>query len=236
VGGVAHFFDKETGMTTNEWHSWQLAMRRQAEEEEILRYRQWQERLEKKMRASRAAREAAAAKAAPANAGVGWRVIENPQTSHAVLEERAHAIHAFVWHEEDFPEGWRFRWGQLDDTLLSLAGAAEVCAARSAGRVLGLAVMNHQIILLDEENQRGRPVRDIVKTIVHELCHVKVRNTVHGPQFQRALKSAMTYYDHTPGAPALASAITSVLASAARPTPRVGVRYPFPDSQIEYRG
>ena len=33
----------------------------------------------------------------------------------------------------------------------------------------------------------------------------------------------MRCYDAAPGAPA-------------RPMPRVGVRYPFPDSQIEYRG
>jgi hypothetical protein len=90
--------------------------------------------------------------------------------------------------------------------------------------------MNEKLILLDEKNQQERPDRDVVETIVHELCHLNVRSTVHGPQFQAALKSAMAYYDRTPGAPAL------VLAPVAHPTPRVGMRYPFPDSQIEYRG
>jgi hypothetical protein len=175
--------------TMTEWVRQQLAVRRQAEEEELSRFRQWKAREEKRMRDARAA--APKAPPPPATRGPGWKILENPIIPHTTLEERARAIWAFCWHEADWP-GWSVRWGKLDPLLLDLASAAEVCAARSVGEVLGLAVMNHKIILLDEENQRGRPVRDVVKTIVHELCHVTVRNTVHGPQFQRALESAMT--------------------------------------------
>jgi len=204
-------------MTTDQWCREQRAAQREAEEQ-------------KRMRDARAARRSPPP---PANAGMGWRVIENPQTPHAILEERAHAIHEFIWHSSDFPD-WRVRWGVLDPLLLTLAGATDVCPARSAGRVLGLAVMNHKIILLDEENQRGRPVRDIVKTIVHELCHVKVRNTVHGPQFQRALASAMAYYDGAIDA----AAPSSVANVTARPVPPRGVRFRPGglDPTLEYRG
>lgn len=200
-------------MTTDEWCRERRAEQRQAEEQ-------------KGMRDVRAARRSPP----PATRGPGWEILANPRVPHAILEERFRAIHAFIWHEEDLPEAWRYAWGKLDAVALNLAGATEVCPARAAGRVLGLAVMNHKVIILDEQNQRGRPVRDIVQTIVHELCHVKVRNTVHGPQFQRALKSAMSYYDAPTPSP--------VANVTARPTPRMGVRFRPGglDPTLEYRG
>lgn len=223
-------------MTDREWHESNLAVTRQAREEWLVRERETTLRMQRTLRAKRAVQAAVAQKTAPpppATRGPGWALVAEPLVAHEVLEDRARAIWAFCWHEADWPEGWRIRWGQLDDTLLGILGAVEICAARSAGRVLGLAVMKERLILLDEQNQRGRPVRDVVKTIVHEFCHVNVRNTVHGPQFQAALKSAMAFYD---GAPVAPSPVASALAPTARPTPRVGVGYPFPDSQIEYRG
>jgi hypothetical protein len=204
-------------MTTDQWCRERRAEQRQAEEQ-------------KGMRDVRAARRSPP----PATRGLGWEILANPRVPHAVLEECTRGIHAFIWHEEDLPEGWRYAWGKLDALALTLAGATEVCPALFGGRVLGLCVMKERIILLDEENQRGRPVRDIVQTVVHELCHVKVRNTVHGPQFQRALKSAMAYYDGATDAPAP----SSVANVTARPAPRMGVRFRPGglDSQLEYRG
>jgi hypothetical protein len=161
---------------------------------------------------------------------------EDPRVSHAVLEECARATWDFIFHSIDFPLGWRVRWGQLDDTLLGLAGGLEVCAARQRGAVLGLCVFNEKLILLDEENQRGRPARAVVQTIVHELIHANVRNTVHGDQFQRALRSAMAFYDGTSDAPTPAPSFAGALAQPAHPMPRTGVRFPFYDPGLEYRG
>jgi hypothetical protein len=202
--------------TERQWHQDNLALRRQAEQEEVARYVTWRERLEKKMRAARKA-----APPPPATRGSGWRVLENPQMPHAVLEERVRAVWQFCWHQADFPAGWRARWGELDDTLLGSDDGLGLCAARERGAVLGLCVYDQKIILLDEANQRGRPGRDVVQTIVHELCHVTCRNTVHGEQFQAALRSAMAFYD----------------GSHAFPVVPKGVRfYPRLDPTLEYRG
>ena len=235
-------------MTEREWHESNLAVQRQARDAEIARYREWRERTEKKLRAQRAALQSTAKAAAqkapppPATRGFGWSVLATPRIPHARLEESARGIWAFCWHHADWP-GWRVKWGALDADLLTIGAAiggaarSQHCAVSLFGRtVLGLAVMNEKIILLDEENQQGRPVRDIVKTIVHELCHVHVRSTVHGDQFQQALESAMAYYDGEPDAPAL----PRFTANASAPPPWVGARFRpgvgLVHPGIEYRG
>jgi hypothetical protein len=205
-----------------EWHRQNLAVQRQARDAEILRYREWREHLEKKLRNQRAALEITAKKAAPpatvADSGPGWKVLAAPRVAHSILEERADAIWKFCWHEADWPTGLRIKWGALDDSLLGLLNVAEVCTARQRGRVLGAYLPKHRIILVSEENHRGRPVRDIAETVIHEFTHVNVRSTVHGPQFAAALKSALTYYDGTPTAP------TFMGIASARP-PWAGMRF-----------
>lgn len=224
-------------ITEQEWHATNLALKHQAEEAEIARYREWRSRTEKKLRAARAAEAAAAAKATaktpppPADSGPGWSVIPHPLVPHEALERHMLEVWSFAWHFADPPVNWRFRWGRLDDALLSVAGAVEgYCAAQQRGRVLGLCAWTPKIVLISEENQQGRTPKQFGMTLLHELTHILVRSTIHGERFRRALESASDYFFESAAAPAPA------LAPPWRPTPRVGVRYPFPDSQIEYRG
>lgn len=193
-------------MTETEWHEQSHAVKRQAQDAELARFREWRERTEKRLCAQRTALAARAEKAAPppppADAGYGWKMIATPRvSSHKQLEERAHQIWEVVWHGIDFPSAWRVRWGQLDADLLIIGAAIgnafrhHHCAVSLFGRVaLGLAVMNEKIIVLDEANQRGRSQRERDETLIHELIHTNLRDEVHGPRFQTTLKNATAYY------------------------------------------
>ena len=224
------------------WHAQNLALKRQARDERLARERErlraGRERMEKTLRAKFVAQTAAALKKAPlhpADSGPGWRVLETPRVSHAALEEHAHRIFDFVWHGIDRPD-WRIRWGELDGRRMNLLGAeAGLCADARHGRIVyGLAVSSARLILIDEEAQRSRSPREFGTTLIHEMIHAQQRGVVHGPRFQEALKSATDYFFGAADAPVPSSAVASSMAPAARPTPRVGVRYPFP--QLEFRG
>lgn len=221
-----------------EWSRLQLALKRQAEEAEVSRYRDWRERLERKMRASRAAAVATATAKAPpppATRGPGWAVLELPRVAHQALEEHARAVWDFTWHSIDFPAGWRVRWGRLDSALLTISGAADYCAARQLGTVLGLCVMSSKIVLISEANQQGRTAKQFGTTILHELVHVNVRNTVHGEQFQRALESATGYFFDS----ATAAAPPRFMANASAPPLWAGMKFRpggLYDPTLEYRG
>lgn len=223
-----------------EWHRQNLAVQRQARDAGVAaerdRLRAGRERMEKDLRAKFAAKASAAPKVPPppADSGPGWRVLEQPRVPHSALEEHARAVWDFTWHSIDFPAGWRVRWGQLDSALLTVAGAADYCAARQLGpAVLGLCVMSSKIVLLSEENQQGRTAKQFGTTVIHELVHVNVRNTVHGEQFQRALESATGYFFGAAAAPAS----PQFMAKASAPPAWWGARFgPGRDPGLEYRG
>lgn len=233
-------------MTEQEWHAQNSAVQRQARDAEIVRERErlraGRERMEKSLRAQRAAEAAAALKAVPlppANAGMGWRVVADPLlSSHEELEARARAIWRATWHGIPWPQGWRCRWGQLDALVLMIASAlgGGVCALRD-GRtrsiVLGLCVPMSKIILLDEANNRDRTAQDRDRTVIHELVHANLPDEAHGPRFEETLKSATTFYFARGGlAPTVASVSGPPPWAGARFRPCVGLVHPG----IEYRG
>jgi hypothetical protein len=227
-------------MNIEEWHESNLAVQRQARDAEVARYREWRERTEKKLRAKRPLPAAAAQTKTPpppADSSLGWRVLETPRASHAALEEHARAVCSFTWHQADWPTSWRVRWGRLDSALLSVSGNQfGHCAARGGREVLGLCVMSSKIILLDEENQQGRSARQFGTTIIHELCHVQVRSTIHGPQFQQALESATSYVLDSATAPAPPRFMANA-AGWSGPTIWPGARFrPGRDPGLEDRG
>jgi hypothetical protein len=234
--------NEETEMISEaeqEWHRQNLAVQRQAREEEISRFCEWRERLERKMRTQRtAAAKKAAPPPPPATRGLGWAVLKHPSVPHATLEEHMREIWKFCWHGIDWPRGWTAKWGELDAMLLTLAGAAAEeghCANRLFGRVLGLTVMPSRLILISEANQRDRSPQQFAETIIHELVHANLANETHGPKFQEALRSALAYYLGSADAPAP----PSVASVPARPEPPRGVRFRpggFLDPQLEYRG
>jgi hypothetical protein len=81
--------------------------------------------------------------------------------------------------------------------------------------------MSSKIILLDEEISRAQ--REAVRTtIIHELCHVQVRSTIHGPQFQQALESATSYVldSATPRRPAVLANAAGLSGATIRPGAR----------------
>ena len=210
-----------------QWHQDNLALRRQAEQEEVAKYRAWREGVERKLRAKRAA-AAPKAPPPPATSGLGWTVLEHPNVPHQALQAHAERVWDFCFHSIDFPASWRIRWGRLDPLLLRLAGAADRCAAGLFGTVLGLCVMTPRIILIDEEAQRSRSPREFGTTLIHELIHSQQHGVMHGPRFEQALRSATDFFFGATDAPA------PVLA---RPEPPKGVRFrPGLDPALEYRG
>jgi hypothetical protein len=176
-----------------EWSRQRLALKRQAEEAEIARYREWAEGLERKMRAKRLAQTAEAARKAAAQtappppepparrptSGRDWRVIDAPAAWHEELEQRTRLVFDRVFHGIPWPEAWIVRWGTFDEDPLQPENVT-----------LGMTVYGSKLIVVDE-----RRVRDdnFWEVMLHELSHVLHPKGGHGPAFQRTLKMAMDY-------------------------------------------
>jgi hypothetical protein len=168
---------------------------------------EWIRRQEARLHARRLAKNAAHAKAAAltASAGSGWRVVESPLEPHASLERLAKEVWARLFHAIPWPAGWRVRWGEIRPTA-------------RGDVVLGVALPNAQLILLDEAAQRDRTMDERVQTLVHEiihLCHAQ-EAAAHGPGWSESFNRAKAFLFGPPAASSSASA-------RPHPQPRKGV-------------
>jgi hypothetical protein len=209
------------------WARQGLALKRQAQDEEIARYVAWRERTERTLRAARAAREAVAKQInAPRPAptfGANWRVLEHPRVSHEELEAHTRRVWDLAFHAVPWPTGWVVKW-------------AELTHSDSLVLVYGECVWSAKLILIDERNQRGRTPREFLTLVLHELCHVQHPGDVHGVKFSETLKRVTSYMlDESPAMfePRPASSMPPRNVTLAD---RPWLRGPFSHQGEEYRG
>jgi len=210
------------------WARQGLALKRQADEEEIARYIAWRERTERTLRAKRAAARPApqpAPRPAPTS-GPNWRVLEHPRASHDELEAFARRVWDLAFHAVPWPTGWAVRW-------------AELTHSDPLALVYGECVPSAKLILIDERAQRGRTPREFLTLVLHELCHVTHPAEVHGPGFQETLKRVVAYMFEPPE-PARVDASRPAPSASSPPSLTVAdrpwLRGPFSHLGVEYRG